>query len=552
MSLSFSELSEQYKDTKLTLVCLTDFQIKKDPFYYKAIFEYTNYYDQKKYPVAEIPPELFHKKYKIGAKFLNGVQIGYDDNISVSSFEINNPLLYKTLTIRDIISPTDNNIIEEMRINEYFVNQKCFFIQYKDYDLIIPHYAIANHFHFKSASLRNAILGNTFTYLYSPNTFKRDIHNPNKVHIKIKRQANQSDIATICNFENNKIFFDSFKKYIHQRVHCHSKFGLHQIEATFPFNKTFNIKTLCKQINNEGKAKILVLGIYQDDYIYDFNEVDYISEESSGIRSLNTTPAIFTKQKPKINQDRIQNKTPSGKYLINNEVFSENDFCDINDIRLNPIYMGVSNNVPLVIDEISKQTDGSYEKAKNNGDENLQQVSSSSKETDNKKNIELFPIEKFDILFEALSMHIDVSNASISNKIPLIPRENEANRIPQKYYILSNIVRCYKYGSFLFKNTKIGFIEIEAGGSWAKSTTWFFILPSLSYTFNTNNVNDIVFKYIGTDATLKSIETTLYNESNIVFVRKNHPDISLPEKAITEWVKDVLYKYIYSNLKTKN
>ena len=67
MGLSFTELSEQYKDVELTLICLTDFHIKEDPFYYKAIFEYTNYYGNKKYPVAEIPPELFHKKYKIGA-----------------------------------------------------------------------------------------------------------------------------------------------------------------------------------------------------------------------------------------------------------------------------------------------------------------------------------------------------------------------------------------------------------------------------------------------------------------------------------------------------
>ncbi len=493
MGLSFTELSEQYKDVELTLICLTDFHIKEDPFYYKAIFEYTNYYGNKKYPVAEIPPELFHKKYKIGAKFLNGVQIGYDNRISVSSFEINNSLFLNTFTMKDIINPEDHQIIQEVQKNEYFLNQKCFFIQYNEYDLIIPHYAIANHFHFKSASLRNAILGDTFTYLYYKNTFKRDMRNPNKVYIKIKRQTNICDIATICNFENNTIFSDSFKKYIHQRTKCTSKFGLHQIEATFPFDKTLNIKTLCRQINNLGKCKILVLGIYQDDYVYDFNEVDYTSDESNGIQNLNITPSVFTKEKPQINKNKIQNKTPSAKYIINNEVFFENDFCDINEIRLNPIYIGVPNNVPLVINEVSQLVEGSYEKAKSNGDENLQEISSSSR-TEIDKNMDLFPIEKFDTLFENLSAHNEVSKAIISNKISLIPRENETNKIPSKYYTMSDITRCYKYGSFLFKNMKIAFIEIEAGGSWKKSTTWFFILPNLYYTFDTKNVNDIVFQ----------------------------------------------------------
>jgi AraC-like DNA-binding protein len=551
MGISFTELSEQYKDVELILVCLTDFQIKKDPFYYKAIFEYTNYYGNKKYPVAEIPPELFHKKYKIGAKFLNGVQIGYDENLSVSSFEINNPLLLNTFKMKDIINSQDYQIIQEAQINEYFLNQKCFFIQYNEYDLIIPHYAIANHFHFKSASLKNAILGNTFTYLYYTNTFKRDIKNPNKVHIKIKKQINISDIATICNFENNTIFFDSFKKYIHQRIKCTSKFGLHQVEAKFPFDKTLNIKTLCRQINTLGKCKILVLGIYQDDFVYDFNEVDYTSDESNGIQNLNITPSVFTKEKPQINKNKIQNKTPSAKYIINNEVFFENDFCDINEIRLNPIYIGVPNNVPLVINEVSQLVDGSYEKAKSNGDENLQEISSSS-QTEIDKNIDLFPIEKFDILFKNLSAHNEVSVSTISNKISLITRENETNKIPSKYYIMSDITRCYKYGSFLFKDMKIAFIEIEAGGSWKKSTTWFFILPNLYYTFDTKNVNDIVFQYIGTENTLIDIQEWLKNTKNIHFFRKNHPDISLPEKAIVEWVKDVLYKYITPKISKNN
>lgn len=123
-----------------------------------------------------------------------------------------------------------------------------------------------------------------------------------------------------------------------------------------------------------------------------------------------------------------------------------------------------------------------------------------------------------------------------------------------KVYMNLNFIlnRCYKYGSFLFKNTKIAFIEIEAGGSWKKSTSWFFILPNINYSFNNDNVNDIVFSYIGSDNTLKMIEKSLKKEFNIIFIRKNHPEISLPEKAISEWVKDILYKYIYPNIPNKN
>lgn len=535
MTRSISDLFEKYPNIELTLVSILDIQIKKDPHYYKAVFEYTSPNNQVKYnPVAEIPPELFHKKYKIGAKFLNGVQIGYAEDIMVSSFKINNTVPLKTFKMLEVINSNDHQIVEQESRKQYFLKQNCFYVEYDDYDLIIPHYAIANHFHFRSASLRHVILDMPFTSLYEANSFKRDLLNPKKVQLKIKTYANKSDVITICGFLNDNHIRSSFEKYRYQKIDNPNYF--HQIEAQFPFFSEFEIKTLCKQINTSGKMKIFVLGIYQDNYKYDFDEVDYFYENSHIVQTAINKPPQLIKERPKTNNGKIINKSPSAKYVINKEVFYENDFGDINEIRLNPICIGLNSNNPFVVEDVPKEVNGSYEKASNKGDENLQQKNLANEE---KKELEVFSLEKFDILFESLANHHNVTAPIISDRIPLEPRKNKHDNIPTKYYILSNILRCYKYGSFLFKNKKIAFIEIEAGRNWKKISTWFFILKSDSTDFSTKNVNQIVFEYLCEEKKLDDIETEL-KEKNIIFLRKSHPNIKLANESVENWVKEVI------------
>lgn len=543
---TIEELFETYPNTKLELVCLTDFNFTQDPYCFRAVFKFINEYGYPTYPTANIPVELFHKKYKIGSRFYNGRQTGYGKGVVVSSFEIDTTNGLQEYKIRDCISVDDNQLIENDYMNQFFLEQNCYYLSYDDYDLIIPHYAISNHFHFQSSSLKHAILENTFEYLYYQYSFKRDTINPNKVKLKIKSKANQSDLKTICNFLDNEYAFSTFKSYIGQRAKCKNRLGLCQIKGRFPIFGKFNIKTLSKQINKKGKAKIIVLGIYQDDYEYSFNEIDYEIDKAVNINSINIKKDIFVKEKPKVDSGKVVNKIPNAKYIISNEVFIEMDFNDINEIRLNPIYVGIDSNKPLVLDEVEKMVDGSYKQARYNGDENTQQksISSTTGSTGVKKELEIFPIEKFDTLFNNLIAHKDVISSFISNKIPLIPRGDSNGRVPSKYYIISDLPRCYKYGNFIYQNNKIAFIEIEAGGTWKKSTTWFFILNDINDCFDENEVNEIIFQYIGTKSTLEDIETILYKEQGIVFFRKKHPDIELNEKNIHDWVKGVLINIV--------
>jgi len=537
---SIDEVLEDHKDKHLEIVAVSDFYIRYKPYYYRVIFEYTNYYGSKSYPTANISAEQLHKRYKVGARFFNKKQIGYSNDVSISSFEINNTNNLQIYKLKDVIDDNDIKIIDYEKTYEYFLEQNCYKIEYNEYDLIIPHYAIANHFHFQSSSLKNAILSEGIETLYVENTFKRDSKNPKKVTIKVNSKTNQSDLKTICNYITNEYAKKTSEYYNHQKFDCEDKYGRSQILSRFPILGTFNIKTLSRQINTIGKNKIIVLGIYQDDYIYDFNEIDYVINNSIGRRTTGIKEPSFTKEIPIFRSGRVVNKTPSSKYIINNEVFYEEDFGDINDIRLNPIFINGESNNPLNIVPIDTTVDNSFEEAAKDGNEGIQQQEESVNTPKEKKEIIIFNIEDFTTLFNNLTNNHKTSNSSISSKIALIPKKNDKNNITSQYYIMEGIVRCYYYGHFTYNRQRIAFVEIEAGGSWKKITTWFFILNKENPCFNENKANNLVFKYIVQNKKLEDIDKLLKEKYKILFLRKKHPESPLTNDSIKNWVSDVL------------
>jgi hypothetical protein len=536
-SKSIDELLEKYKFTQLEIVSVDDFKIKTVPFYFKVIFKYTDSNGENRYPVAEMPPEELHKRYKVGSKFFKKRQIGYGDDVFVASYEIDNRALPQRHKIRDVISASDNKIITDPKMEEYFLKQNCYYIHYEEYDLIVPHYAIANHFHFKSAALKDAILNNTFNYLYFPNSFKR--MDANRVELRIKSKANQSDLKTICNFLENKFSFETFKYYLGLRAKLSKIQEFVEIEALFPYQDIFNIKTLSKQINAVGKPKILVLGIYQDDYKYSFNKINYLIDKSIDINSISIGKFPLLKEKPSFNTGRIINKAPASKYVTQNKVFIETDFADLDDTELNPIFVGENTNRPIIPKDVDKSVSGSFEGAANGGDENLQPTkSSTTSQGSDKMKSELFNIEDFKTLFNSLKNHKDVSNEYISESIELVPKENDKGKRPAKYYTEQVTLRKYMYGNFRFKGINIGFLELEHSKSWTNISTWFCIFKNES-NIDKNFVNNIVADYLTRTNTLKNIEKSL-KLKNIIFFGKTHPSGIIKEKEVFDWIKRLL------------
>jgi len=536
-SKSIDELLKKYKEGTFELLFVTDFYIRREPFYFKVICKFTSRTGKIYYPVAEVAPDELHKKYKIGSKYVNGKLLKfYATGVLKKSFQLQNISYLDMYKLSDVINKDDKQIIDTY-LNDYILKQNCYYIEEEDFDVIIPHYTISNHFHFKSSSLKNAILNGPLDSLYKTFSFKRIDRNTVFIHIK---KANLSDLKTIAHFLENDIALNSFKYYIDQR---RGSKELIQIQSIFPYINSFNIKTLSKNISTTNRAKYLILGIYLDDYKYNFEEVAYKYDDATDISNINFDPNGFSQDNPIKKTGNSTNRTPSSRYINNHNNFIDDDFKEEDNITLTPIINNVSSNQPKIINDIVKEVDASLKQSKKDGDEDVQQTTISSAPTlESIVEKEVFNINLFEKLYKVL-----ITNKYIETPTPLIikslkPKTDTKNHVPSKYYIAEDRKRKYISSTFKLKDKYIGLVELEHSTNWHSISTWFFISDS-EIGLNEDFINDIVFKYIRIDknSTLEKIKKDLNTDKDINFVRKTHPSI-INEKTINDWVKNLLLR----------
>lgn len=536
-SKSIDELLEKYNEGTFELLFVTDFYIRKEPFYFKVICKFTSKTGKVYYPVAEVAPEELHKKYKIGSKYINGrPSKSYGNKVFKKTFLLKDISYLRMYKLSDVINKNDIQIIDTY-LNEYILKQNCYYIEEEDFDVIIPHYTISNHFHFKSSSLKNAVLNGTFDYLYRKNTFKRI--DKDTVFLHVKQAANLSDLKTICHFIENNFAFNSFKYYINQRKGSNE---LIQIESIFPYMGSFNIKTLSKNISTTNRAKFLILGIYLDDFKFNFSEVSYKYDEATDPSNMNFSPSGFSQENPTKKTNSTRNSTPSSRYTINHITYIDNDFKEENSIRLTPIINNISSNQPKIIIDIDKEVDSSLKQSEKDGDENIQQTtigSTANSEPSVKK--EVFNIDLFEKLYKTLITNKYLHAPTQLTIKSLNPKTDTKNHISSKYYKEEDIERRYISSTFRLKNKYVGLIELEHSTNWHSISTWFFI-SNEPINFSEDFINNIVFTYIRIDEnhTLEDIRKNL-EKDKIIFLRKTHPS-EINEKTINDWVKNLLSK----------
>jgi hypothetical protein len=528
-SQSIDELFDKYPDERLELIFMTDIDLNKEPFYYRVIFKFVKG-NKKYYPTAEVAPEYLHKKYKVGAVFYKGKQIGYHDDIDIFSFEINNEKIHNTYMIADVL---DSTVIVDKtsNLNFYINKQNCYLIEYDKYDLIIPHYTIANHFHFKSASLKNAILNNTMDYLYHRNSFFRIDSDNVKLHVKHK--ANQQDLKDICTLLEDNYCRSTFYDYHEQRKNSNN---LVAIEAQFPYLETFNIKATVKKISEDSKDKYIVLGIYEDSYNYKFKIVNYKTDEANGDFKQKIEKGFFTKEVPTRRTNKNKNTKPSSKYLSHYDIYVDKHFRDENNIHLNKEVNNILSHNPLITKEADITVDSSSEESTSHGDEEVQQEVLSSK-NEAIRDKEIFNILDFEKLLQKIMIDKNVENLQF-NELKKFRLPMGINIIPAKYYTQDNVVRHYLSGSFSLNNINIGFVEIEQSDNWKSISTWFFIFHNSNISNNDAFINKVFKMYVVDKKILKNIDKLLLNHG-VIFIRTVHP-ANLTYEKVSNWRERLL------------
>lgn len=441
---SITDILEEYKDIELEIVFVGGYNIKKRPYYCKVIFHGKTEDRQHVTPIAYMVPEQLTEQYMVGTVFYNMKCIGLGYGVKDSTFPINMIDLSSTKKIRDVVDKGNTRIIWDYKDeSEFYLNQNCYLLDYKDsrVSVIIPHYVLANYFYFKSTRLKYTLLEGRMSELCYINSFQRNEKNHYK--LRLKRNLLKTERETVCYLLHNEHSRNEYKSFVRYRSFIGGPISKYvPIQAGFPFDYSGSVNTLFKTIQNDDKAKHIILHIYDDSFFQFGNiecEIDDYVKDCDLDDELQTS---FTINRLKNNGRTNTNKPKSGTSKAKRNSFSLSKYRKNSRIYHTEIAIEVPGSKQNINNENShNEVDGSFENATSDGDKNTQQVEQEPSQSEPPKNKEtkktnnrIFELNEFIELFNALKANNNVTEARLSEQIYMQPEKDVNDDIPPRYY----------------------------------------------------------------------------------------------------------------------
>ncbi len=528
-------------NTSYEIIFVLDIDYSEYPYFYKVLVKdiKTNFYK-----TVLIPPELLRYRYKIGNIYKGNKIIGKNTIIKSTTFTIDTTNELQIKILKDIISESDLHLVSYDYFKNFYLKQCCYLFEFKDFELIIPTYTIANRFYFLSSSMKRAVFNNSLSSLCEDTKFYKD---GDTVYISVRSTAAKRDYPFICRFLENIDSKKNFSYFINQKSSQEKTKPFGQIKANFPTKEKFEIDVSYIVLNNSPKPKFLILDIFNDSSSFNFTKINvekYTSKFGKSSIEINIPVNIkkFKRKKSNKIEKIIKTGIPSSIYNINldGDTANKDRNTEHIEIKIEDIYKISESDISTEFtNDIVNPT---FQNAEATGSDKLVQCIYSFYREGENNNINIFNINDFYMLFNLLSQEIGVEAISISDLINIIPKENSKKNISTKYYLSSTKNRNFLYADFLYNDRYTFIIEIELDKSWQGISTWFFISENTEdFELTEDIIQDIISYYIGECKSYDDLMEYICIEYNLVMYKKAHVKKIEDESLLYHWVDDVLH-----------
>lgn len=228
---------------------------------------------------TELSPELFftkfrfHQAYKKGKQFRQYKRPNNDIKLRTKKqFRINTKLPKEKYDVALSHYMDDMEIGKVLGWRRKYLQEakeiRCFVFEQEDYNIIIPHYAIAVYYYYRTTVMREAILNCNLESLYIA------AHNDGyDAFIVIPKYVTQAEAPFICRFATVEDSFKKFEetgKFILNYIHyIKNKSGQYPknapIKAKFPIEDVFSIDAKAHEFMHKGKRSYFVHELMNDD-----------------------------------------------------------------------------------------------------------------------------------------------------------------------------------------------------------------------------------------------------------------------------------------------
>lgn len=502
-------------------------------------------------------PELFFTHFPVQNYFSNGNKLKdmVDDSIQKLSFNIDTSEINNVFKLKDIIQEEKISAIFGGVSDRYLDSIKyinCFKFELANYNLIIPHFAVAIYFYFRSTDFRESVLNDDLESMYQAAYL-----NNNGAVIVLRKKTSDADAAFIhrfaCQeystyaFKDVSAYIQSYLKYMNEKYKEITK--KIPIKVKFPIVEKFKIDTKATKIlDNNNIPTYFVHEITNDYSNLGFTKLIKILQKTNlaaKMKDMASLPVVESKT-PENTTEILRETSARGRYSYNNINPKKDVSCgSLQGIEVEDKEESIENIMTILhlkenilSDTIDQTTTESISEGSNRV---RRVVINANFKKDIEKSINNEHVENFEIFGQYINFlqYQSAIKNLIKYEVQMLPQFiNQANgKVKSKCQIRQSPKR-YITVTFEFNNLYVGLLDLENASN-ASASSWVIIAenPILQATFYS-----FICLYFEHDIALEKIKKR-YKTAPLKFTTKNHERVKdLSEENLIRWTSSLLEK----------
>lgn len=507
-----------------------------------------------------IAPEVFFTHFKLQKAYKNGkLDKQYNKKLDIknATYKIDTKFTSDDYNVKLGLLLEDEYIGQLLGWKYKYLNAakevSCCIIKQENVNIIIPHYAIAIYYYYRSTILREATLRCNLESLY----YGYDC-NPDDASIIVPKYVNEEDTPFIHRFlcqENAVEAFQSMGTFLNTYIrsekdkNSHKNITLVPIKAKFPQQDEFFISVRQSSFEQGGEYYHFVHEITDDDSPIGFTKFTTIFQghkivsDPDDISNLPTVPS----EHPSETSERLRSEHASKRFRQDTITSSRKEKCS----SLKNVEMSTDKvtdeealeKLKIIVEVLTDENvDQSLTASSGNQEQKTRKIRVSSKGKEFAQSIEKEYIHNFDEFkkytdYMKTQEVIEKLNVQDVEKMKTVMNGENGN--PNPKCIILGRERQYITATFKYKETYVGLLELENRVS---SSTWAI---SSKKSFGIEIFEKFLDHYVDENKSIDELKKIDYGSLGIKFKTKNHEKSDeLDTGNAARWVVGVLGKLI--------
>lgn len=517
--------------------------------------------DKNEVFLYEMAPELLFTHYALEKPFINGKKAKFNNKyIDEHHFTIDTSNLTEKSTLKLTELLSEKNIVSLIGWKRTFLYQAknlyCYFIKDNNFNIIIPHYAVAVYYYYRFSEMREAVLNCRLDDLHEGCSLDEE-----NASIVLKYNRSDEDAAFIhrfvCQEVSHKAFDDtgryinSYLKYMNEKD-SNKPIESIPIKAKFPVKEEFRIDTRATRFVNEDTGERFH---FVHEIINDYSDIGF-KKFTKIIENNKIDPVIDFDKLPKVDKTDPNNTTEILKVLHASKRYTQQSIHKDKKNSCGSLKNIDISGMEVTKDEIKRiltiyqeslsdeEVDQSLTDSSSSGDKKTRKVVVSSNfEKEQKKTTPTEDVHNFDEFNQYMNylQKQPVIEDFQLNEVQKLPetRDKITEKINPKC-IIQGRSRQYITATFQYNKQYVGLLELENASN-ASVSTWIIVSNK---AVNQAMFDKFIGKYLDEDCAIQTMKTrSEQNDIKFKFTTKNHEKTNnLQEADLARWFVGLLGK----------